>query len=147
MPGPDRIAHLYLLAPLAVPCHLMTEDTDNVEDPLFELARNGDAAGLAQSVDSGVSVDLSNESGDTLLMLSAYHGHADAVRVLIERGADPNLANGSGQTPLGGVVFKGNEEVLNALLAAGADPAVGQPSAIDIAEMFGRTDLVEKWRK
>lgn len=118
----------------------LTKNTDNADDPLFDLARDGDAAGLAKAVDSGVAVDLSNENGDTLLMLSAYHGHADAVRALIERGADPNLANESGQTPLGGVVFKGNEEVLNALLSAGADPAVGQPSAIEIAEMFGRTD-------
>jgi uncharacterized protein len=125
----------------------MSDDADNVENPLFELARDGDAAGLAQSVDSGVSVNLSNENGDTLLMLAAYHGHADAVRALLERGADPNLANGSGQTPLGGVVFKANEEVLNTLLAAGADPTAGQPTAIEVAEMFGRTDLVEKWRK
>lgn len=46
---------------------------------LFDMARTGDAAGLASYVDAGVPVNLTNESGDTLVMLAAYHGHADAV--------------------------------------------------------------------
>ncbi|RKN09760.1 ankyrin repeat domain-containing protein [Streptomyces radicis] len=109
---------------------------------IFDLARQGDTATVAAYVDAGVPPNLSNDKGDTLLMLAAYHGHADTVRVLLERGAAPGRGNDKGQTPIAGAVFKGSVEVVRVLLEAGADPAAGQPSAIDTARMFGRTELL-----
>ncbi|MGA4843223.1 ankyrin repeat domain-containing protein [Streptomyces sp. G45] len=109
---------------------------------IFDLARTGDAQALAAYVDAGVSADLTNDNGDTLVMLAAYHGHAAAVRALLERGADANRANDKGQTPLAGAVFKGADDVVRALLDGGADPAAGQPSAIDTARMFGKAELL-----
>ncbi|MGA4847620.1 ankyrin repeat domain-containing protein [Streptomyces sp. G5(2025)] len=110
---------------------------------IFDLARQGDAAALAAYVDAGVPADLTNDSGDSLVMLAAYHGHADAVRALLERGADANRANDRGQTPLAGAVFKGEDAVVRALLDGGADPAAGMPSAVDTARMFQKTELLK----
>jgi ankyrin repeat protein len=104
---------------------------------IFNLARAGAAAALAGYLDAGVPANLTNDRGDTLIMLAAYHGHAPAVRVLLDRGADPGRPNDRGQTPLAGAVFKGEPEVVRALLDGGADPAAGHPSAIDTARMFG----------
>jgi hypothetical protein len=56
---------------------------------IFNLARAGAAAPLAGYLDAGVPANLTNDRGDTLIMLAAYHGHAPAVRVLLDRGADP----------------------------------------------------------
>ncbi|MEJ2869698.1 ankyrin repeat domain-containing protein [Actinomycetospora sp. OC33-EN08] len=109
---------------------------------LFDLARGGDAEALAAYVDAGVPVNLTNGSGDTLLMLAAYHGHADAVRVLIARDADVDRVNDRGQAPLAGAVFKGEDDVVRALLDGGADPLGGHPTAVDTARMFGREDLL-----
>ena len=109
---------------------------------VFNLARAGDTAAVAGYVDAGVPVNLSNDSGDTLLMLAAYHGHPDTVRALLERGADPGRPNDRGQTPLAGAVFKHEPEIVRALLDAGADPAAGQPSAADTAAMFGNEDFL-----
>jgi ankyrin repeat protein len=109
---------------------------------LFDLARQGDTASLAAYVDAGVPANLTNDRGDTLLMLAAYHGHAEAVRVLLDRGASPDRANDRGQTPLAGAVFKGEQEVVTALVDGGADPTTGTPSAVDTARMFGKTDLL-----
>ncbi|MFD9906026.1 ankyrin repeat domain-containing protein [Streptomyces sp. NPDC059063] len=109
---------------------------------IFDLARGGDADALAAYVDAGVPVDLTNGSGDSLVMLAAYHGHAAAVRALVERGADTNRANDKGQTPLAGAVFKGADDVVRALLDGGADPAAGTPSAIDTARMFDKAELL-----
>jgi ankyrin repeat protein len=109
---------------------------------LFDMARTGDAAGLASYVDAGVPVNLTNESGDTLVMLAAYHGHADAVIDLIERGADVNRPNDKNQTPLAGAVFKGEDAVVKALVSGGADPKGGHPTAVDAARMFGREDYL-----
>ncbi|MEO3975121.1 ankyrin repeat domain-containing protein [Streptomyces sp. CAU 1734] len=110
---------------------------------VFDLARQGETEALVAYVDAGVPANLTNDRGDTLVMLAAYHGHAPAVTALIARGADPDRANDRGQTPLAGAVFKGENEVVRALLDGGADPAAGTPSAMDTARMFGKTELLE----
>ncbi|WP_431965642.1 ankyrin repeat domain-containing protein [Nocardia sp. bgisy134] len=110
---------------------------------VFDLARHGDADALAAHVDAGVPADLTNDHGDSLVMLASYHGHRDAVAVLLVRGADPNRANDKGQTPLAGAVFKGEDEIVRLLVAAGADPDAGTPSARDAATMFGKTELLD----
>jgi ankyrin repeat protein len=109
---------------------------------IFNLARAGDAGALAAYVDAGVPANLTNDRGDTLVMLAAYHGHAAAVRALLERGADPGRPNDRGQTPLAGAVFKGEPDVVRALLDGGADPGAGHPSAADTARMFGNDDFL-----
>ncbi|MGC5344647.1 ankyrin repeat domain-containing protein [Streptomyces sp. DT24] len=122
-----------------------TPDPEVVElaTKVFGLARAGEAEALAGYVDAGVPANLTNDRGDTLLMLAAYHGHAAAVTALVDRGADPDRANDRGQTPLAGAVFKGERAVIEALLAAGADPSAGTPSARDAARMFDKADLLE----
>ncbi|MFG3499072.1 ankyrin repeat domain-containing protein [Streptomyces sp. NPDC047886] len=122
-----------------------TPDSEVVElaSRIFDLARQGDAEALAAYIDAGAPVNLTNDKGDSLVMLAAYHGHAAAVAALVDRGADPNRPNDRGQTPLAGAVFKGEDAVIRALLAAGADPEAGTPSAVDTARMFGKADLLE----
>ncbi|WEH42900.1 ankyrin repeat domain-containing protein [Streptomyces sp. AM 2-1-1] len=122
-----------------------TPDPEVVElaTKVFDLARRGETDALAAHVDAGVPANLTNDRGDSLLMLAAYHGHASAVTALAARGADPDRANDRGQTPLAGAVFKGETPVVEALLAAGADPAGGTPSAVETARMFGKADLLE----
>ncbi|SDO47937.1 ankyrin repeat domain-containing protein [Actinacidiphila guanduensis] len=110
---------------------------------VFDLARQGDTDKLAAYVDAGVPANLTNDRGDTLLMLAAYHGHVDTVRALLHRGAEADRANDHGQTPLAGAVFKGEQEIIAALLDSGANPAAGRPSAIDTARIFGKTDLLK----
>ncbi|WP_028476924.1 ankyrin repeat domain-containing protein [Nocardia sp. CNY236] len=124
--------------------------TDDIDPELialagkvFDLARHGDTERLAAYVDAGVPVDLTNEAGDTLLMLAAYHGHPSSVAVLVERSADPNRTNDRGQTALAGAVFKGESDIVRLLASAGADPDAGTPTAREAAAMFGREDLLE----
>ncbi|WP_306367526.1 ankyrin repeat domain-containing protein [Nocardiopsis sp. CC223A] len=124
--------------------------TDEYPDPevvdlatrLFGCARTGDTATLTAHIDAGVPVNLTNDKGDTLLMLAAYHGHHTTVAALLERGADPDRLNDRGQSPLAGAVFKGEEAIIALLVAHGADPDAGTPGARDTARVFGRTDLL-----
>jgi uncharacterized protein len=109
---------------------------------LFDLARQGKTAELSGYVDEGIPVNLTNDKGDSLLMLAACHGHAALVTALLERGADADQTNDRGQTPLAGAVFQGNDEVVRALVAAGADPDAGTPSARETARTVGRGDLL-----
>lgn len=108
-------------------------------DRLLDLARAGETAAVLEQIDAGAPVDLADAQGSTLLMLAAYHGHADLVAGLAQRGADVDRPSGRGQTPLAGAVFKQHDDVIRVLLAAGADPDAGAPSARATAEMFGRS--------
>ncbi|MFD6285556.1 ankyrin repeat domain-containing protein [Streptomyces sp. NPDC060205] len=110
---------------------------------IFDLARQGRTEALVAYVDAGVPANLTNDRGDSLVMLAAYHGHADAVSALLERGAEADRINDRGQTPLAGAVFKGEDAVIRVLLAAGADPSAGTPSAVDTARMFAKADLLD----
>lgn len=104
---------------------------------VFDLARQG-ADVLLDLVDAGLPVDLADESDNTLLMLAAYHGHAELTAGLAERGADVNRLNGKNQAPLAGAVFKNETEVIRVLVEHGADVDAGTPSARATAQMFGR---------
>lgn len=110
---------------------------------LFDLARSGDTSTLAQYISAGVPKNLTNASGDTLLMLSAYHGHADTAKMLLDNGADPNVLNGRGQSPVAGAVFKGYDGVVKVLFEGGADVGAGHPNAVDCARMFKRTEILK----
>lgn len=109
---------------------------------MFDLARDGERDTLLAYVEAGVPVDLTDPDGNTLLMLAAYHGHADVVQRLLDTGADVNRLNDRGQSPLAGAIFKGEDLVVSLLLGAGADPDVGTPSARATATMFGRDSLL-----
>ena len=103
---------------------------------VFDLAREGDAELLAEYLDAGVPANLTNDKGDTLLILSAYRGHADTVAALLERGADHSRVNDRGQSALAAAVFKQSAETVRLLVAAGADPEAGQPNARATAQFF-----------
>src|ERR671938_1255928 len=103
---------------------------------VFDLARGGHTDELAAYVDAGVPANLTNDKGDTLLILAAYHGHPETVAALLARGADHGRANDRGQTPLAAAVFRQSAGTVRALLAAGADPDAGQPSARATAQFF-----------
>ncbi|MDQ1624089.1 MAG: uncharacterized protein QOH19_2507 [Actinomycetota bacterium] len=109
---------------------------------LFQAAREGNSTLLGGYLAAGAPATLTNAAGDSLLMLAAYHGHADTVRLILGHGGDANAANDRGQTPLAGAVFKGYPDVVRELLDAGADPDAGMPSARAAAQMFARTDIL-----
>lgn len=110
---------------------------------LFEAARAGNTATLKRYVDAGVPATMTNSSGDTLLMLAAYHGHAGTVRMLVDAGANTDSLNDRGQSPLAGAVFKGYRDVITVLVDAGADPDAGSPSARASAAYFDKPELLK----
>jgi ankyrin repeat protein len=109
---------------------------------LFDLARDGDAERLAGYLDAGLSPNLTNDKGDTLLILAAYRGNTETVRTLVDHGADVARANDRGQTALAAAVFKQSEPTVRLLLGAGADPLHGSPNAIDTARFFDLPAMV-----
>ncbi|KAF7544232.1 hypothetical protein G7Z17_g10115 [Cylindrodendrum hubeiense] len=110
---------------------------------MYDSARAGDLPIFEQALPAGLPPNLTNEKGDTLLMLAAYHGHAELVKLLIQHGGDPNRLNDRGQSPLAGAVFKKEDAVIEALLEGGADPDYGKPNAMQCVAMFNQE---ETWK-
>jgi ankyrin repeat protein len=113
---------------------------------MFDLARAGATDELTAEVDAGLPANLTNDKGDTLLILAAYHNHRDTVAALLARGAEPDRANDRGQTALAAAVFRQSAPSVTALLDAGADPAAGGPSALDTAAFFGLSEMADLLR-
>ncbi|ROV96187.1 hypothetical protein VSDG_04972 [Cytospora chrysosperma] len=83
---------------------------------MYNAAREGNLELLQQAVLAGLPPNMTNEKGDTLLMLAAYYGHAELVKFLIQHGADPNRLNDRLQSPLAGAVFKKEDSVIEVSL-------------------------------
>ncbi|HEV7471223.1 MAG: uncharacterized protein QOJ30_2717 [Pseudonocardiales bacterium] len=122
------------------------EETLAFAHRMFELARDGGTEELAANVDAGLPVNLTNDKGDTLLILAAYHGHPETVAALLARGADPGRVNDRGQTALGAATFRRTRESVVALLAVGADPTAGGQSALAVAQFFDLPEMAELLR-
>jgi ankyrin repeat protein len=111
---------------------------------LFDFARQGTTSDLQAYIEAGISPNLTNGKGDSLLMLAAYHGHAPTVSMLLSKGAEVNGLNDRGQSPVAGAVFKGYEDVIKVLVEDGkADVLAGHPNALDCAIMFKRQSLLQ----
>jgi len=82
----------------------------------------------------------------TPLVLAAYRGHTEVVKLLLERGAFVNAREKrNGLSSLSHAVGRGDKELVAVLLAHGADPslkAVDGRTALDRAEANGATEIV-----
>lgn len=119
----------------------VTEDELDLLRHSFEWARSGDLAHMAQLLDMGAPSNLTNDRGDTLLILAAYHRQVDMVALLLERRADVERFNDNGQTALGAAVFRRAADIVELLLDAGADPDTGPKSAREVAAFFDLPDM------
>jgi ankyrin repeat protein len=123
-----------------MPENLTDEELDFLRGVL-DLAREGETQELASVIDRGVPVNLTGGSGDSLLILAAYHDHPDTVRMLLERGAGPDRVNDRGQTALGAAVFRRSAVSVELLVDHGADVHAGSRSATQIAAFFGFDEM------
>lgn len=121
---------------------LTPEQTQRVVAIALDLAREGRRDELLEFIEHGLPIETADASGNTLLMLAAYHGFSETLHALIEAGADVNALNARGQSPIAGAIFKGEDDVVRMLVRAGADLDAGTPTARDAAVMFGRDDLL-----
>ncbi len=112
----------------------------------FEFARHDEKEELQKMIEAGLSVNLKNEKGDSLIMLASYRNSLETVKMLIEKGARVDERNDKNQTPLAGACFKGHLEVVKALVEAGADINANNGMGATphtFAMIFGRTEVVK----
>ena len=81
--------------------------------------------GLKKLIKAGADVKVvSNDSGQTTLMLAAYNGTAGMVKILLDKGVSVDAKDKYGDTALMKAVSINRVEIVNLLLKSGADPNV-----------------------
>lgn len=101
--GYEDIALLLIEKGASLDARDKSGDRDNQHpgnSPVHYAAIYGRTRVLQAMLDRGVSPNLRDRNGRTLLMLAAENGHHDTVRMLLERGADPNARSALGETAL-----------------------------------------------
>jgi outer membrane protein assembly factor BamB len=93
-------------------------------EALFDAARRGDRARVAQLLDAGVDVNARARYDATAVGFAADKGHLDVVRLLVERGADVNVTDTFYKTrPIDWAMSNGHLDVAQYLLEHGSQGA------------------------
>jgi len=94
--------------------------------PVHYAAIYGRTRILERMLQAGVSPNLRDKNGRTLLMLAAENGHVDTVQLLLCAGADANARSALGETVLDCARRSKNPEVVRLIEGAIRFPAGGQ---------------------
>lgn len=117
----------------------------------FAAARTGEVAVLQYFVAAGYPVNEANPQSYTALMVAAYSGQAEAVKLLLDAGADACVRDKRGHTALMGAMIKAEWAIARTLYAVDCDannPAQAndvvvdktQMTAAQFAQIFGQSD-------
>jgi len=89
---------------------------------VMKAVRHDDAAGLAKLIAGGADVNELDANGDAPLVMAAYLGHAEIVRMLLDAGADLTAVDpGMRATALHAAAYAGRTEAARVLVERGID--------------------------
>lgn len=105
----------------------------------------GDVAQAKAWLEAGLPPDFLGSRVGTGLMIGAWEGNFDLMRVFLANGADINALNDNGETALALAAFRGNLDAVKWLIERGAriNPLERQWSALHYAVFSGREDIVD----
>lgn len=106
---------------------------------------SGDLAKAKEWLDAGLSPDFMGSRIGSGLMIGAWEGNVELMRLFLSRGADINAVNSAGETPLALAAWKGKLETVQWLLERGAkvNPPPRQWSALHYAVFAGHKEVAE----
>jgi len=101
---------------------------------------------VALFLDHGLSADISDNNGQTLLMHASHNGSTEVIQLLLSRGANLKTTDKAGMTPLHhAIAGYGRSATVSKLLSSGAQvnsaQSDGTTPMMD-ASRIGRTDFI-----
>eukprot|EP01062_Namystynia_karyoxenos_P063823 TRINITY_DN5660_c3_g1_i1.p1 TRINITY_DN5660_c3_g1~~TRINITY_DN5660_c3_g1_i1.p1 ORF type:complete len:553 (+),score=243.14 TRINITY_DN5660_c3_g1_i1:116-1774(+) len=92
------------------------------QEEMFEAAFDGEVEKMAELVEKGVSIHITDPHDNTPVGEAAVAGQTEAVKWLLDKGADPNVRGAYERTPLFRAAFNSHTETVKLLLERGGDP-------------------------
>jgi ankyrin repeat protein len=124
----------------APPAAELDDNTIEFANAVLDLARSGDSGPLSALLGNGLSPNLRNHRGDSLLMLAAFKGDLPMIKLLLAYGADIEGASPDGRTALMIAAMFDRTGMVEYLVSRGANldatDATGV-SAADAAQRMG----------
>ncbi|MCR4326533.1 MAG: ankyrin repeat domain-containing protein, partial [Candidatus Roizmanbacteria bacterium] len=93
---------------------------ENEIDVVFFAAYNGEIETIEKFLANGISPNIQNEGGKSLLHVACDDGYFGLLELLLQNGADPNIEDKDGDTPFDYAVFRNHKEFQEMLIAHGA---------------------------
>lgn len=113
---------------------------------IFDIARNGSVAEVKELMKKDPnSINETNESGFSPLILACYRGNTEVAKFLIDHVKDLNYKSQEG-TALAGLSVKYNKDLVTYLLSKNADPNIADATGstpLFWAVKFGNKELIE----
>jgi len=110
---------------------------------LLKAVQQNDIKAVREHIRRGMSVDTSDEVGNTLLMRASKEGHPDMVRALLDMNAAVKKRNSGGDTPLMFGALGGNMEIVRLLVDAGAELEHPGWAPIHYCAWAGKTNVCQ----
>ncbi|MBU2898630.1 ankyrin repeat domain-containing protein [Vibrio hepatarius] len=112
----------------------------------FDAARVGDNEVLETFVSQGFPIDQRNNQSYTALMVAAYQGNKDSVRLLLDSGANACLQDKRGNTALMGALIKREISIARDLYQAECSPELRNKAGLNLqefAQVFGQSKVLQ----
>ena len=112
----------------------------------FDAARIGDNEVLETFVSQGFPVDQRNNQSYTALMVAAYSGNKESVRLLLDSGANACLQDKRGNTALMGALIKREVTIAKDLYQAECSPELRNKAGLNLeefAQIYGQSEVLQ----
>lgn len=124
----------------------LEEEYQSLVELFFDAARIGNNEVVDTFVSQGFPVDQRNTQSYTALMVAAYQGHRETVRLLLDFGANACLQDKRGNTALMGALIKREIGIAKDLYQADCSPELRNKAGLNLkefAEIYGQSNVLK----
>ncbi|ROP21086.1 ankyrin repeat domain-containing protein [Vibrio crassostreae] len=124
----------------------LEEEYQSLVGLFFDAARIGNNEVVDAFVSQGFPVDQRNNQSYTALMVAAYQGNRETVRLLLDSGANACLQDKRGNTALMGALIKREISIAKDLYQAECSPELRNKAGLNLkefAEIYGQSNVLK----
>ncbi|WP_187993278.1 ankyrin repeat domain-containing protein [Vibrio harveyi] len=124
----------------------LEEEYQSLVELFFDAARIGNNEVVDTFVSQGFPINQRNNQSYTALMVAAYQGHRETVRLLLDSGANACLQDKRGNTALMGALIKREIGIAKDLYQADCSPELRNKAGLNLkefAEIYGQSNVLK----
>lgn len=124
----------------------LEEEYQSLVELFFDAARIGNNEVVDTFVSQGFPIDQRNNQSYTALMVAAYQGHRETVRLLLDSGANACLQDKRGNTALMGALIKREIGIAKDLYQADCSLELRNKAGLNLkefVEIYGQSNVLK----